>query len=72
VGVKMDETGAEVLDLDAVPDVAPVKPKAEAEALAGEAKNLRKAKAAAEKVEEPAEAPAPKKRGSVPKVPKKK
>ncbi|RCW24802.1 ATP-dependent Clp protease ATP-binding subunit ClpA [Ciceribacter lividus] len=73
VGVKKDETGAEVLDLEAVPDVAPVKPKAEAEALAGEAKTARKAKATAEKVEGPGEAPAaPKKRASVPKVPKKK
>ena len=68
VGVKKDETGAEVLDLDAVPDVAPVKPKAEAEAV-GEAKAARKAKPS---TEEPSEGPAPKKRGSVPKVPKKK
>ncbi|MCO6178156.1 ATP-dependent Clp protease ATP-binding subunit ClpA [Ciceribacter sp. RN22] len=73
VGVKKDETGAEVLDLEAVPDVAPVKPKAEAEALAGEAKTARKAKATAEKLEGPGEAPAAsKKRASVPKVPKKK
>ncbi len=72
VGVKKDETGAEVLDLEAVPDVAPVKPKAEAEALAGGAKSARKAKATAEKIEEAGEGTAPKKRGSVPKVPKKK
>ncbi|WP_416797910.1 ATP-dependent Clp protease ATP-binding subunit ClpA [Ciceribacter azotifigens] len=69
VGVKKDETGAEVLDLDAVPDVAPVKPKAEAETVGGEARTARKAKAS---TEEPGEAPAPKKRSSVPKVPKKK
>lgn len=69
VGVKKDETGAEVLDLDAVPDIAPVKPKAEAETVGGEARTARKAKASAE---EPDEAPAPKKRSSVPKVPKKK
>ncbi len=69
VGVKKDETGAEVLDLDAVPDVAPVKPKAEAETVGGVARTARKAKASAE---EPDEAPAPQKRSSVPKVPKKK
>ncbi len=69
VGVKKDETGAEVLDLDAVPDVAPVKPKAEAETVGGAARTARKAKASAE---EPDEAPAPQKRSSVPKVPKKK
>ncbi|MDI6837666.1 MAG: ATP-dependent Clp protease ATP-binding subunit ClpA [Rhizobiaceae bacterium] len=69
VGVKKDETGAEVLDLDAVPDVAPVKPKAEAETV-GEAKAARKTKPSAEEPSE--EGPAPKKRGSVPKVPKKK
>ncbi|MFC3162637.1 ATP-dependent Clp protease ATP-binding subunit ClpA [Ciceribacter thiooxidans] len=69
VGVKKDETGAEVLDLDAVPDVAPVKPKAEAETV-GKAKAARKTKPSAEEPSE--EGPAPKKRGSVPKVPKKK
>ena len=69
VGVKKDETGAEVLDLDAVPDVAPVKPKAEAETV-GEAKAARKTKPSAEEPSE--EGPVPKKRGSVPKVPKKK
>jgi len=81
VGVKKDESGAEVLDLEALSDTAPVKPKPETELLAeeGAAKSPRKTKAraksaaetkvAAEPVKE--DAPA-RKRGSVPKVPKKK
>ncbi|MHB0950445.1 MAG: ATP-dependent Clp protease ATP-binding subunit ClpA [Allorhizobium sp.] len=81
VGVKKDESGTEVLDLEALSDTAPVKPKPETELLAeeGAAKSPRKAKpkvksadqtkVAAEPVKE--DAPA-RKRGSVPKVPKKK
>ncbi len=76
VGVKKDEEGAEVLDLECVSDAAPVKPKPEAELveIAAEAvetkKKPRKAKAKAEAAEAVVEAP-PKRRGSVPKVPKK-
>ena len=81
VGVKKHESGTEVLDLEALSDAAPVKPKPETELLAeeGAAKSPRKAKpkaksaaetkVAAEPVKE--DAPA-RKRGSVPKVPKKK
>ncbi|MCM2397602.1 ATP-dependent Clp protease ATP-binding subunit ClpA [Rhizobium sp. S95] len=76
VGVKKDEEGAEVLDLEAVSDAAPVKPKPEAELVEAAAepvetkKKPRKAKAKAEAAETVAETP-PKRRGSVPKVPKK-
>jgi ATP-dependent Clp protease ATP-binding subunit clpA len=71
VGVKTDEAGAEVLDLDAISEVAPVKPKPEAELNKAKAKKpaRKAAKAKAEKVEEPA--PVPKRRTSVPRVPKK-
>ncbi len=79
VGVKKGEDGSEILDLEAVADAAPVKPKPEAElvevaaeaAEAAEAvKKPRKAKAKAEKTEAVVEVP-PKRRSSVPKVPKK-
>ncbi|WP_113448418.1 ATP-dependent Clp protease ATP-binding subunit ClpA [Rhizobium cremeum] len=76
VGVKKGEDGSDILDLEAVADAAPVKPKPEAElvevaAEAAEAvKKPRKAKAKAEKTEAVVEVP-PKRRSSVPKVPKK-
>ncbi|MHA7970935.1 ATP-dependent Clp protease ATP-binding subunit ClpA [Rhizobium sp. CAU 1783] len=80
VGVKNDDSGAEVLDLEALSDVAPVKPKPEAELVAAEAdapekprKAKSKAKDAAVEAKGGAVAEkAPAKRSSVPKVPKKK
>jgi ATP-dependent Clp protease ATP-binding subunit ClpA len=80
VGVKKDDSGAEVLDLEALSDVAPVKPKPEAELVAAEAdapakprKAKSKAKDAAVEAKGGAVAEkAPAKRSSVPKVPKKK
>ncbi|HCL65698.1 MAG TPA: ATP-dependent Clp protease ATP-binding subunit ClpA [Rhizobium sp.] len=81
VGVKKDESGTEVLDLEALSDTAPVKPKPETELLAeeGAAKGPRKAKAKAKPADETKVAAEPvkedvpaRKRGSVPKVPKKK
>ncbi|WP_454745720.1 ATP-dependent Clp protease ATP-binding subunit ClpA [Ciceribacter selenitireducens] len=78
VGVKKDESGADVLDLEALSEAAPVKPKPEAELVGAEAeapakasKSKAKSKAAAAKDEKTAE-PSPAKRSSVPKVPKKK
>ncbi len=78
VGVKKDENGADVLDLEALSEAAPVKPKPEAELVGAEAeapakasKSKAKSKAAAGKDEKTAE-PSPAKRSSVPKVPKKK
>jgi ATP-dependent Clp protease ATP-binding subunit ClpA len=79
VGTKTDENGAEVLDLDAIAEVAPVKPKPEAEvASAKPAKAKRKPTPKASAVEDDGdvavidEAPKPAKRSAVPKVPKKK
>lgn len=79
VGTKTDEDGAEVLDLEAIAEVAPVKPKPEAEvASAKPAKAKRKAAPRASAVEDDGdvavidEAPKPAKRSAVPKVPKKK
>lgn len=79
VGTKADEDGAEVLDLEAIAEVAPVKPKPEAEvASAKPAKAKRKAAPRASAVEDDGdvavidEAPKPAKRSAVPKVPKKK
>ncbi|PPJ46439.1 ATP-dependent Clp protease ATP-binding subunit ClpA [Rhizobium sp. KAs_5_22] len=78
VGVKKDENGADVLDLEALSEALPVKPKPEAELVGAEAeapakanKSKAKSKAAAAKDEKTAE-PSPAKRSSVPKVPKKK
>ncbi|MBC7151930.1 MAG: ATP-dependent Clp protease ATP-binding subunit ClpA [Rhizobium sp.] len=78
VGVKKDENGADVLDLEALSEAVPVKPKPEAELVGAEAeapakasKSKAKSKAAAAKDEKTAE-PSPAKRSSVPKVPKKK
>ncbi len=78
VGVKKDENGADVLDLEALSETVPVKPKPEAELVGAEAeapakasKSKAKSKAAAAKDEKTAE-PSPAKRSSVPKVPKKK
>ncbi|MBV2184597.1 MAG: ATP-dependent Clp protease ATP-binding subunit ClpA [Rhizobium sp.] len=78
VGVKKDENGADILDLEALADAAPVKPKPEAELVGAEAeapakasKSKAKPRAAAVKGEKTAE-PSPAKRSSVPKVPKKK
>jgi len=78
VGVKKDENGADVLDLEALSEAAPVKPKPEAELVGAEAeapakasKSKAKSKAAAAKDEKTAE-PSSAKRSSVPKVPKKK
>ena len=78
VGVKKDENGADVLDLEALSEAVPVKPKPEAELVGAEAeapvkasKSKAKSKAAAAKDEKTAE-PSPGKRSSVPKVPKKK
>ncbi|PJI44035.1 MAG: ATP-dependent Clp protease ATP-binding subunit ClpA [Rhizobium sp.] len=78
VGVKKDENGADVLDLEALSEAVPVKPKPEAELVGAEAeapakasKSKGKSKAAAAKDEKTAE-PSPAKRSSVPKVPKKK
>lgn len=79
VGVKKDEAGDEVLDLEALSEVAPVTPKPEAEvATAKLAKAKRKPSPKAAAVEDDGEvavidaAPAPTKRSAVPKVPKKK
>ncbi len=79
VGTKTDENGAEVLDLDAIAEVAPVKPKPEAEvASAKPVKAKRKPTPKASAVEDDGdvavidEAPKPAKRSAVPKVPKKK
>lgn len=79
VGTKTDENGAEVLDLDAIAEVAPVKPKPEAEvASAKPVKAKRKPTPKASSVEDDGdvavidEAPKPAKRSAVPKVPKKK
>lgn len=79
VGVKKDEAGDEVLDLEALSEVAPVTPKPEAEvATAKLAKAKRKPSPKAAAVEDDGEvavidaAPAPSKRSAVPKVPKKK
>lgn len=79
VGVKKDENGADVLDLVALSDVAPVKPKREAELVEakGEAeakprKAKSKPKAASSRKDEMVAESTPAKRGSVPKVPKKK
>ncbi|MBW8298924.1 MAG: ATP-dependent Clp protease ATP-binding subunit ClpA [Hydrogenophaga sp.] len=78
VGVKKDENGADVLDLEALSEAVPVKPKPEAELVGAEAeapvkasKSKAKSKAAAAKDEKTAE-PSSAKRSSVPKVPKKK
>ena len=78
VGVKKDDKGADVLDLEAIAETAPVKPKPEAELVGAEAeapaktsKSRAKSKAAAVDSEKTAEASSPK-RSSVPKVPKKK
>jgi ATP-dependent Clp protease ATP-binding subunit ClpA len=79
VGTKTDETGAEVLDLESISEVAPVKPKPEAEVTSAKpAKAKRKPAAKASAIEEDGdvavidEAPKPAKRSAVPKVPKKK
>lgn len=79
VGVKKDEAGDEVLDLEALSEVAPVTPKPEAEvATAKLAKAKRKPSPKAAAVEDDGEvavidaAPASSKRSAVPKVPKKK
>ncbi|TPP11006.1 ATP-dependent Clp protease ATP-binding subunit ClpA [Rhizobium glycinendophyticum] len=79
VGVKKDETGDEVLDLECVAEVTPAKPKPEVEvATAKLAKAKRKPAPKAAAVEDDGEvavidaAPAPAKRSAVPKVPKKK
>lgn len=79
VGVKKDEAGDEVLDLEALSEVAPVTPKPEAEVAAAKlAKAKRKPSPKAAAVEDDGEvavidaAPAPSKRSAVPKVPKKK
>ncbi|MGV8937059.1 MAG: ATP-dependent Clp protease ATP-binding subunit ClpA [Allorhizobium sp.] len=87
VGVETKDDGTKTLHLEAISDVAPVKPKREAE-LRGKtgsaddvsepAKPKRKPAAKAKKVAEvvsasgDADEPTPAKRGSVPKVPKKK
>jgi ATP-dependent Clp protease ATP-binding subunit ClpA len=79
VGTKTDEAGDEVLDLEAISEVAPVKPKPEAEvASAKPAKAKRKPASKASVIEDDGdvavidEAPKPAKRSAVPKVPKKK
>jgi ATP-dependent Clp protease ATP-binding subunit ClpA len=79
VGTKTDETGTEVLDLEAISEVAPVKPKPEAEvASAKPAKAKRKPATKASVIEDEGdvavidEAPKQPKRSAVPKVPKKK
>lgn len=82
VGTKTDEDGQEVLDLESLSDVAPVKPKPEAELVAADsveetpvvaAKPKRVAKPAAAAAPEPApDDEAPKRRSAVPRVPKKK
>jgi ATP-dependent Clp protease ATP-binding subunit ClpA len=79
VGIKTDETGEEVLDLECLSEVAPVKPKPDAEVASAKlAKAKRKPSPKAAAVEDDGEvavidaAPAPAKRSAVPKVPKKK
>lgn len=78
VGVKKDESGADVLDLEALSEAAPVKPKPEAELVDAEAEGTakpRKTKSGAKAGVAKAEAAGEKgsaKRSSVPKVPKKK
>ncbi|KQW27558.1 ATP-dependent Clp protease ATP-binding subunit ClpA [Rhizobium sp. Root274] len=79
VGVKKDETGDEVLDLECLAEAAPVKPKPEVEvATAKLSKAKRKPTPKAAAVEDDGDvavidaAPAPAKRSAVPKVPKKK
>jgi len=78
VGVKKDENGADVLDLESLAEAAPVKPKPEAELVEAEAEGATKprktksaTKAGAAKAGS-AEEKASAKRSSVPKVPKKK
>ena len=78
VGVKKDENGADVLDLESLAEAAPVKPKPEAELVEAEAEGATKprktksaSKAGAAKAGS-AEEKASAKRSSVPKVPKKK
>jgi ATP-dependent Clp protease ATP-binding subunit ClpA len=79
VGTKTDEAGDEVLDLECLSEVAPVKPKPEAEVVTAKlAKAKRKPSPKAAAVEDEGEvavidaAPTPSKRSAVPKVPKKK
>ncbi len=79
VGTKTDDTGAEVLDLEALSEVAPVKPKPEAEVVSAKpAKAKRKPSPKATAIADEGdvavidEAPKPAKRSAVPKVPKKK
>jgi ATP-dependent Clp protease ATP-binding subunit ClpA len=79
VGIKTDEAGDEVLDLECLSEVAPVKPKPEAEVASAKlAKAKRKASPKAAVVEDDGEvavidaAPTLSKRSAVPKVPKKK
>ena len=76
---ELSQTGAEVLDLEAISEVAPVKPKPEAEvASAKPAKAKRKPATKASVIEDEGdvavidEAPKQPKRSAVPKVPKKK
>ncbi|SSC67476.1 ATP-dependent Clp protease ATP-binding subunit ClpA [Ciceribacter selenitireducens] len=78
VGVKKDENGADVLDLESLAEAAPVKPKPEAELVEAEAEGATKprktksaTKAGAAKAGSAAEKVSAK-RSSVPKVPKKK
>ncbi|MGL4197832.1 MAG: ATP-dependent Clp protease ATP-binding subunit ClpA [Allorhizobium sp.] len=79
VGTKTDEAGAEVLDLEALSEVAPVKPKPEVEVVSAKpAKAKRKPSPKAAAIADEGdvavidEAPKPVKRSAVPKVPKKK
>jgi ATP-dependent Clp protease ATP-binding subunit ClpA len=78
VGVKKDDAGEDVLDLEAISEVAPVKPKPEAEVVADKsikAKKKPSSKAAVAQDDGDTaviEAPKPAKRSAVPKVPKKK
>ncbi len=79
VGIKTDEAGDEVLDLECLSEVAPVKPKPEAEVASAKlAKAKRKPSPKTAAVEDDGEvavieaAPTPSKRSAVPKVPKKK
>lgn len=79
VGTKADEAGAEVLDLEALSEVAPVKPKPEVEVVSAKpAKAKRKPSPKAAAIADEGdvavidEAPKPVKRSAVPKVPKKK
>ncbi|UJW73592.1 ATP-dependent Clp protease ATP-binding subunit ClpA [Rhizobium sp. SL42] len=78
VGVKKDAAGEEVLDLAAIAELAPVKPKPEAEVVAEKPVKAKRKPAAKAVVAEDdgdtavIEAPKPAKRSAVPKVPKKK